>query len=81
MTIALRFVMKCEVLGLDESFQGICFAIPFLKHVNVLILTKSLQKSQVCFNQVYIIKFAKMYNLALKNLGRATRMEQGLFKF
>jgi hypothetical protein len=25
MTIALRFVMKCEVLNLDESFQGILF--------------------------------------------------------
>jgi hypothetical protein len=24
MTIALKFVVKCEVLGLDESFQGFC---------------------------------------------------------
>jgi hypothetical protein len=60
MTIALKFIMKCEVLNLDESFQRICFGHPFLKHVIVLILAKSLQ---VCFNQVYIIKFAKMYNL------------------
>jgi hypothetical protein len=31
MTIALKFVMKCEVLGLDESFQSICFGHPFFK--------------------------------------------------
>jgi len=31
MIIALIFVMKCEVLGLDESFQGICFGHPFSK--------------------------------------------------
>jgi len=31
MIIALRFVMKYEVLGLDECFQGICFGHPFSK--------------------------------------------------
>jgi hypothetical protein len=25
MTIVLKFVVKCEVFGLDESFQGACF--------------------------------------------------------
>jgi hypothetical protein len=31
MTIALKFIMKYEALGLDESFQGICFGNVFLK--------------------------------------------------
>jgi hypothetical protein len=29
MTIALKFVMKCEVLSLDENFQGIFLGMLF----------------------------------------------------
>jgi len=38
MTIVLIFVVKCEVLNLDESFQGYCFGLSFPKHVNMLLL-------------------------------------------
>jgi len=38
MTIALIFVVKCEVLNLGESFQGYCFGFFFPKHVNMLLL-------------------------------------------
>jgi hypothetical protein len=31
MTIVLKYVIKCEVLGLDESFQGSCFGHIFSK--------------------------------------------------
>jgi hypothetical protein len=31
LTIALKFIMKYEALGLDESFQGTCFGHVFLK--------------------------------------------------
>jgi hypothetical protein len=31
MTIASKSVVKCEVLGLDESFQGVCFGHTFSK--------------------------------------------------
>ncbi len=31
MTIALIFVMNCEVLGMEESFQGTCFGHAFSK--------------------------------------------------
>jgi hypothetical protein len=57
MTIVLRFVMKCEVLGLDESFQGICFGHPLSKAcqcVNINEKTSSLFQSslhsQICKN-------------------------------
>jgi len=31
MTIALNLVVSCDVLGLEESFQGTCFGPAFLK--------------------------------------------------
>jgi hypothetical protein len=31
MTSAFKFVMKCEALGLEESFQGTCFGRVFCK--------------------------------------------------
>jgi hypothetical protein len=31
MTIILKFVVNCEVLGMEESFQGICFGHAFFK--------------------------------------------------
>ncbi len=31
LTIALKFVVNCEVFGLDESFQGFCFGHAFSK--------------------------------------------------
>jgi hypothetical protein len=40
MTIVLKIVVNCEVLGLDENFQGSCFGHAFPKHVNMLLLTK-----------------------------------------
>jgi hypothetical protein len=55
MTIALKFVMKCEVLGFNENFQGIFLAMLFLKHVHVLLLTKNCKNVQ----------------LGVKNLGSA----------
>jgi len=42
MTIALQFVVKCEVLGLDEKFQGACFGHAFSKACHILLLTKKL---------------------------------------
>jgi hypothetical protein len=39
MIIAFKYIMRCEVLGLDESFQGICFGHGFFKrHVHMLLL-------------------------------------------
>jgi len=36
MTNALKLIVKCEVLGLDESFQTTCFGHNFLRHVSML---------------------------------------------
>jgi len=31
MTIALKFIVKCEILGLNQSFQSTCFGHAFFK--------------------------------------------------
>jgi hypothetical protein len=41
MTIALKFVVKCEIFGLDEKFQGACFGHAFSKACHILLLTKT----------------------------------------
>jgi len=64
MIIVLKSIIKCEVLGLNESFQGICFGHVFLRHVNMLHLMKDLQKPSIYSYQVYTMRFVEMYHLA-----------------
>jgi hypothetical protein len=49
MTIALKFVVKCEVLGLDEKFQGACFGHAFSKACHILLLTKKIARISSLF--------------------------------
>jgi len=43
MIIAMKSIMKCETLGLNENFHRICFNhLIFLKHVNMLQLMKKM---------------------------------------
>jgi hypothetical protein len=58
MAIALKFVVKCEVLGLVKTFKVFVLAMFFPKHVNMLLLTNCFARTQVCFNQICLIKFA-----------------------
>ncbi len=53
MTTTLKSSVKCEVLGLDESFQGNYFGHVFKRHVNMVQLMK---------------RFVKTVNLFLSNL-------------
>ncbi len=60
MTIALKFVVKCEVLGLVKNFKAFVLAMFFPKHVNMLLLTKKIARisslfqsnlfNQICIN-------------------------------
>jgi hypothetical protein len=36
MDIVQKFVVSCEVLGLEDSFQRTCFGHVFLTYVNML---------------------------------------------
>jgi len=54
MTIALKYFVKCEVLGLDESFQGTYFG-----HVFSMTSQYVTTNKKVCKNLKFVlIKFA-----------------------
>jgi hypothetical protein len=54
------------VLGLEESFQGICFGHAFFKAANILHIGKYLQRLTICGNQNCLMRFIEMHNLAKK---------------
>jgi hypothetical protein len=60
MTIAFKSIVKCEVFGFDESFQGACFGDVFSKACQYVTIDKKNYKNFKFIS----IKFAKMYNLA-----------------
>jgi len=41
----LEIIVKCEVLGLDENFQGTCFGHVFLKLASMLQMIKRFAKT------------------------------------
>jgi hypothetical protein len=45
MRIALKFVVKCEVFGLNESFQGVCFGHAFLKTCQYVTIDEKVCKN------------------------------------
>jgi hypothetical protein len=45
MTMALKFDFNCEVLGLEESFNGTCFYHAFSKTCQYVIVEKKLCKN------------------------------------
>jgi hypothetical protein len=49
MTITLKSIMKCEILCLDEGFQGTCFGHLKKKLVNMLQLMKRFAKTCYLF--------------------------------
>jgi len=61
MIIALRFVLKCEVLGLDESFQGICFGHPFSKACHCANTNEKFEKISSLFQ-------SSLHNQICKNV-------------
>jgi hypothetical protein len=61
MTIAVKSIVNCESLRLKENFQGTClgrFLISIWRYKE-----KGLEKSKLCFYQIYQSIFAKMHHL------------------
>jgi len=50
---ALKFIVSCECLGLEERFKGVVLAMLFLKHANMVQQMK---------------KYARISNMSLLNL-------------
>ncbi len=54
MTIGLKSIIKCEALGLEESFHGTCFGHDFSK-----VCQYAISDEKVCKGFKYVsIKFA-----------------------
>jgi hypothetical protein len=57
MKITLKFVVNCEVMGMEENFQGTCFGHAFFKACQY-----RKAKEKVCKNLKHIsIKLAQSY--------------------
>jgi hypothetical protein len=61
MIIILKSIMRCEILCLDESFQGTCFGHFLKKFVNMLQLMKRFAKTCYLF-------LLTLYNQICKNV-------------
>jgi hypothetical protein len=65
MTITLKWIVKCEVLGLNESFQGICFAYSFFKACQYATIDEKVCKNHwFIFIKYCVVRFVEMYHLA-----------------
>jgi len=64
MKITEKFVVKCEVFGLDESFQSSCFGHAFSKACQYAITNKKVYMNLKFVSIKSLVKFAKMHNLA-----------------
>jgi hypothetical protein len=58
MTIALKSIMKCEIVSLDSKV--FVLSMFFLKLVNMLQLMKSFAKTLMCFHQVCLVIFTNV---------------------
>jgi hypothetical protein len=68
MTFALKFVVSCETLGLQESFNGTYFGHVFIQNMSICYYWwKSVHKFKVCIYQSKSSRFAKVYDLAQKS--------------
>jgi hypothetical protein len=47
MTISLKSIMKCEILGLDESFQSTCFSNVFFKACQYVAIGEKVYKNLI----------------------------------
>jgi hypothetical protein len=67
MTIALKSIVSCDMLGLEESFQGNCFGHAFLKLANMLQQRNFFVDFYNMCQSSCPKRFAKMHNVAKKN--------------
>jgi hypothetical protein len=58
LTNALKYVVQCETLGLEESFQGICFSHVFSKACQYATID-----DKVCKNLKYVFIKSTQANL------------------
>ncbi len=65
MATTLKSIVSCDILGLEESFQGTCFGDAFSKVCqHATIEGKCLQRLTICVDQICSKRFVEMNNLA-----------------
>jgi hypothetical protein len=52
MTISLKYIMRCEILGLDESFQSTCFSHVFFKTCQYATIGKKIYNIYIYIYQL-----------------------------
>jgi len=60
MTIALKSIVNCDLLGLEEKFHGTCFGHAFCQYDTI----EEKVCKDLCVNQNCPRRFAKMHNVA-----------------
>jgi hypothetical protein len=66
LTTTLKLIVSCDMLGLEESFQGICFGHASSKACQYVTTEEKVCKDLRCVKQIYSKRFVKMHNFAKK---------------
>ncbi len=66
MSTTLKSIVSCDILGLEESFQGTCFGHAFSKACRHAITKEKICKNLRYVNQICLKRFIEMHNLAKK---------------
>jgi hypothetical protein len=61
MTLTLKFVMDCELFGLEDNFQNICFGHAFFK---IMLMWENTKNIFIKFKYVSIKWFSLVYKSA-----------------
>ncbi len=61
MTLTLKFVVSCDVLGLEENFQGTCFGHAFIKACQYATIDEKICK---CLRSISIKALKEIYRSA-----------------
>jgi hypothetical protein len=78
MTTTLKSIVNCEVLSLEESFNGTCLVVHFPKLFNMLLLKKRFAKILSMFQSNLCNLISRNVECDPKNLEREDKSEQKL---
>jgi hypothetical protein len=76
---ALKIVVSCDILGLEESCQGICFWACIFQGLSICYNEFFLVKTWHIILLNYTKRSIKVYNLAQNFKKRSTIVEQDTF--
>ncbi len=75
MITTLKLIASFEVLGLEKSFERICFGHAFLKTCQYVTMTRKFAKIWNMYLSSYTKQFLKVYHFTQKIKKNKTRVE------